>query len=157
MVHHVFKAYQNKIYLKWCAVYLSRATKLIVQSYLFLQPVYQDVLQHKPTVEHVVPTARDLLKDEEPSEKDEVFEKSVDDLERRWNDVYDVVNKRYSQIQRILPNAADYAKELSDVTPWLNDAEKKQASVPTLSANPEQLNQRKRELKVNEVAFSGIA
>ena len=77
-----------------------------------------------------------------------INEETVNDLERRWNIVFDSVTKRQAQIQRIVPNATDYHKELKDVLPWLNNTEKKLALVPTLSANPDELSQRKRELKV---------
>lgn len=127
---------------------LSRSTRFIFQTYFFLQPVHRDVLQHEPGVKHALKKARDLLKDEEPSEQRDIFEKTVDDVERRWTDVYDSVDKRDKQIQRIIPDAAESSKELDDVIPWLNEAEKKLASLPVLSANPEELSQRKRELKV---------
>ena len=127
---------------------MSRSTRFIFQTYFFLQPVYRDVLQREPVVKHALKKARDLLDDEEPSEQREVFEKTVDDVEKRWTDVYDSVDKRDKQIQRIIPDAAESSKELDDVMPWLTDAEKKLASLPVLSTDPEELSQRKRELKV---------
>lgn len=127
---------------------MSRSTRFIFQTYFFLQPVYRDVLQREPVVKHALKKARDLLDDEEPSEQREVFEKTVDDVEKRWTDVYDSVDKRDKQIQRIIPDAAESSKELDDVMPWLTEAEKKLASLPVLSTDPEELGQRKRELKV---------
>lgn len=127
---------------------MSRSTRFIFQTYFFLQPVYRDVLQREPVVKHALKKARDLLDDEEPSEQREVFEKTVDDVEKRWTDVYDSVDKRDKQIQRIIPDAAESSKELDDVMPWLTEAEKKLASLPVLSTDPEELSQRKRELKV---------
>ena len=128
---------------------MSRSTRFIFQTYFFLQPVYRDVLQREPVVKHALKKARDLLDDEEPSEQRDVFEKTVDDVEKRWTDVYDSVDKRDKQIQRIIPDAAESSKELDDVMPWLTEAEKKLASLPVLSTDPEELSQRKRELKVS--------
>ena len=148
MVYNVFKIYRlNQYRLKKCLL-LSRSTRFIFQTYFFLQPVYRDVLQREPVVKHALKKARDLLDDEEPSEQREVFEKTVDDVEKRWTDVYDSVDKRDKQIQRIIPDAAESSKELDDVMPWLTEAEKKLASLPVLSTDPEELSQRKRELKV---------
>ena len=151
MVYHAFKTYRLNHSLLRC---LSRSTRFIFQTYFFLQPVHRDVLQHEPGVKHALKKARDLLSDEEPSEQRDAFEKTVDDVERRWTDVYDAAEKRQDQIQRIIPDAAESNKELVDVIPWLNEAEKKLASLPVLSASPEELSQRKRELKVNDLFIS---
>lgn len=148
MVFNFFKVYQRFLSGPSQLDILSRATRFVFHTYFLLQPVYKDVLQHQPGVEHALQKAHDLLDDEEPSEQRDAFKKTVDDVERRWNDVHDATEKRYAQIQRIIPGATDSNKELSDVTPWLTEAEKKLASLPVLSADPEELSQRKRELKV---------
>jgi len=122
--------------------------KIATHSYFFLQPVYQDVLQHEPTAKHVLKAARAILEDEEPSEEHDKFEKTVDDIDRRWNNVEEPVVKRQAQIQRIMPNANLYSTELDNINPWLGDAEKKLVALPVLSANPKDLNQRKRDLQV---------
>jgi len=109
--------------------------KIATHSYFFLQP---DVLK----------AARAILEDEEPSEEHDKFEKTVDDIDRRWNNVEEPVVKRQAQIQRIMPNANLYSTELDNINPWLGDAEKKLVALPVLSANPKDLNQRKRDLQV---------
>lgn len=149
MVYNVFKIYRLSHYHS--KFLFSRSTRFIFQTYLFLQPVHRDVLQHEPGVKHALKKARDLLKDEEPSEQRDVFEKTVDDVERRWMDVYYAVDKRDQQIQRIIPDAAESSKELDGVMPWLTEAEKKLVSLPVLSADPEELSRRKRELKVEYI------
>ena len=123
--------------------------KFVIRSYFLLQPVYQDVLQHEPTAKHVLKDARDILEDEEPSKEHDKFEKTIDDIDRRWNNVEEPVVKRQAQIQRLMPNANLYSTELNNVNPWLGDAEKKLAALPVLSSNPTDLNQRKRDLQVS--------
>lgn len=122
--------------------------RLVIKSYFFLQPVYQDILQHEPTVHHVLKTARDILKDKKPSEERDTLQNTVDDVEKRWKNVREKVTKRRDQILRIMPQAVLYNNELENVKPWLEEAEKQVKALPKLSVNPEDFSQRKREVQV---------
>lgn len=110
--------------------------------------MYQDVIQHEPTVKHILKTSQDILKDKKPGPERDVLEKATDELQRRWNYVNDKVRQRHQQIQRIMPQAHVYSNEVDHFEPWLEDAEKQVKALPVISSNPEDLTQRKRDLEV---------
>ena len=93
-------------------------------------------------------TARDILNDKKPSPERDNLEKTADEIERRWHDVFDKVIKRHKQIQRIMPQAFVYSSEVDHIEPWLDEAEKEIKSLPVLTGNPDDNIQHKRDLQV---------
>ena len=125
--------------------FLVNCSKTIFQSYFFLQPVYQDVLQHEPTVKQVLNKLEAALSE---GEKQDELEKTTLEIRTRWDSVHDSVIKRHAQINRIIPNAQKHSKELSTINPWLDDAEQKLTLLSPLNADSDDLKKRKRELQV---------
>ena len=110
--------------------------------------MYQDILQREPTVSHVLKSGKDIIKSQKPGEERDKFEKTIEDIERRWDNVRGRVTKRHEQIQRIVPQASVFKKEVTSFDQWLDDAEKQLKSLPKLAGNMEGILYRKRDLKV---------
>lgn len=116
--------------------------------YWYFQPLYQDILQHEPTIQHVFKSGKDIIKSQKPSEERDKFEKTIKDIERRWDNVRGKVTKRHEQVQRIVPEASVFKKEVTGFDQWLDDAEKQLKSLPQLTGNVEDILYRKRDLQV---------
>lgn len=100
-------------------------------------------------MQHVIKSSRDTLSKQKPTPKSESLQKTVDDIERRWTNIHSKVTKRYTQINRIIPNANTYNKEYDTFDDWIDDAEKRFKLLPVLTSNTEEIVVRKRDLKVS--------
>lgn len=66
---------------------------------------------------------REVLEKTEPGPNRNTLQKDLDDLEKRWNDVYFATVEREEQLDEIVPLAQKYSESVSDFLSWLVEIE----------------------------------
>ena len=99
-------------------------------------------------MKHVITTSKETLKNLEPGPEKEALKETIDDIEKRWNELHTKVVKRESAIKKLQPLSEHFNAEVEKLLPWLLTADKEIRIIQPLSSQPELLVQQKRAIEV---------
>lgn len=115
-----------------------------------LQVLEKDLDQHKPVHEHVMQKGEEVLKTMKPGGEKEKLEQKLKDLDRRWNELSDKINKRSTKLLEVEPSASKYVHCSEPFTNWLSESEDKLKDCEKI---PEDEESAAQQLELLEVGF----
>ena len=87
------------------------------------QSIFLDVTFREIVFSELLKLGREVLEKTEPGPNRNTLQKDLDDLEKRWNDVYFATVEREEQLDEIVPLAQKYSESVSDFLSWLVEIE----------------------------------
>ena len=90
----------------------------------------------------------EIMKNAEPLERMQI-ESQLNDLMQRFDELSNSAQERTDSLERTIPVAKDFQDRIIPLDEWLEQTEKKLASMATVPTDQEKIRQRMREHEVS--------